>query len=209
VSDANVCVGARSAGAFPGDLRSGGGPAACRSGDREFSYLADDIARHRRGRGTRTVAEGSCLSRSPTWSTQWIRKCCTGTFLDKIALHPGRCRRCRSVAGCQTRAIGWSGEAAERSCRRWRRGMRGPYAATDRFRACSSSCRNSGCGARHIVQYVSRKGAKACVLDLRPGSSPIAHQRSDLLLVPGRGRKANPCWKTGSRRVGSQRQLGS
>ena len=35
-----------------------------------------------------------------------------------------------------------------------------PYAAIGRSRACSSSCRKSGCGARHMVRYVSRKGSQ-------------------------------------------------
>ena len=34
------------------------------------------------------------------------------------------------------------------------------YPAIGRSRACSSSCRNSGCGARHMVRYVSRKGSQ-------------------------------------------------
>jgi hypothetical protein len=34
------------------------------------------------------------------------------------------------------------------------------YAAIGRSRACSSSRRNSGRGARHIVRYVSRKGSQ-------------------------------------------------
>jgi hypothetical protein len=34
------------------------------------------------------------------------------------------------------------------------------YAAIGRSRACSSSRRNSGCGARHMVRYVSRKGSQ-------------------------------------------------
>jgi hypothetical protein len=33
------------------------------------------------------------------------------------------------------------------------------YAAIGRSPACSSSRRNSGCGARHMVRYVSRKGS--------------------------------------------------
>jgi len=35
-----------------------------------------------------------------------------------------------------------------------------PYAAIGRSRTCSSSRRNSGCGARHMVRYVSRKGSQ-------------------------------------------------
>jgi Helicase conserved C-terminal domain len=34
------------------------------------------------------------------------------------------------------------------------------HAAIDKSRACSSSRRNSGCGARHMVRYVSRKGSQ-------------------------------------------------
>jgi len=33
-------------------------------------------------------------------------------------------------------------------------------AAVGRSRACSSNCRNSGFGARHMVRYVSRKGSQ-------------------------------------------------
>ena len=41
-----------------------------------------------------------------------------------------------------------------------RRPSQWPYAAIVRSRACSSSRRNSGCGARHMVRYVSRKGSQ-------------------------------------------------
>src|SRR5256885_1502357 len=77
----------------------------------------------------------SCASRSPTWPTRSSRPRSIASSLisenhvfaevvildrevlhehflfykRKIAPHPGRYRRCRSVAGCQTRAVGWSG----------------------------------------------------------------------------------------------------
>lgn len=46
------------------------------------------------------------------------------------------------------------------SCREPARKRLWFYAAIGRSRACSSSRRNSGCGARHMVRYASRKGSR-------------------------------------------------
>jgi hypothetical protein len=62
----------------------------------------------------------------------------------------------------------------------------GGYAAIGKSRACSSNCRNSGCGARHMVRYVFRKGS----LPNRQGN--VTHGRRIRATRLGRCRAAIP-----------------
>lgn len=60
------------------------------------------------------------------------------------------------------------------------------YAAIGRSRACSSGCRNSGWGARHMVRYVSRKGSQ---ISERPWEGV-----GESLVQAARVRDAAPPW---------------
>ena len=113
------------------------------------------------------------------WLDRGAVRLLTRTGLDKYRRSPRPRRRCRprrpiSTANCAASAPTASPPSARSRQRRMRqRGRAGvlsvrpslsrrrgccSYAAIGRSRACSSNRRNSGCGARHMVRYVSRKG---------------------------------------------------